>query len=62
MARAYNIWVVIPQGRMIPIASFTVKHELKTWLSRRAPEYHIYKIPDGGGGHIETQNVTKDFY
>lgn len=36
MARSETVWVVIHEGK--PVAAFTVKHELRTWLNRFPPE------------------------
>lgn len=47
MSRAYAIWVVTQDAE--PIAGFTVKHEMITWLRRRSDvaELLIYRVPDG---------------
>jgi hypothetical protein len=51
MARAHSIWVVVDGG--VPVAAFTVKHELVTWLNRYGPDarsyFKLYKIRDGIG-------------
>lgn len=55
MARSKGIWVVITAHNNIPIATFTVKHELATWLKKEKHYYgvrhwEIYKMPDGPPG------------
>jgi hypothetical protein len=49
MARSSSLYAVFQDVN--PIAGFTVRHELITWLKRWQPEYldfmHVYKFPDG---------------
>lgn len=54
MARSTYIYLVRSGGLLdneIPVAAFTVKHELKSWLERKTPEVrapmHVYRIRDG---------------
>lgn len=51
VARAHSIFVVVSAvGRQRPIAAFTVKHELKTWLVSRTRydnPVHIFRLKDG---------------
>ena len=50
MARAHNVYVVMRQS--LPIAGFTVKHEMVAWLERRAKKrplrtpVRIYRLGD----------------
>lgn len=65
MARSDYVYVVLlaepPAAPLPPVAAFTVKHELRTWLRRRLagplgtlwPEssldvYAVYRVPDAG--------------
>jgi hypothetical protein len=58
MARSTNIYVVLSEANINlgttarPLAAFTVKHELASWLDKRGWDYdwRIYRIPDGGLG------------
>jgi len=37
----------------VPVAAFTVKHEMKHWLESHADsraDLKVYRMPDGGGG------------
>jgi hypothetical protein len=45
MARSTYIYLVTKDGS--PVAAFTVKHELATWLSRNQGDYVLYRIGDG---------------
>lgn len=54
MARATGIWVVVSGGNLgCPIAAFTVKHELQTWLDKHLedplclPVSYVYRLSDG---------------
>jgi len=61
MARAETIWIVLSDaGAVDPVAAFTVKHELETWLSRREDrsELLIYRLPDGGSATPKVQLVS----
>lgn len=58
MARSTYVYVVesTPDGGYYwhPIAAFTVKHELITWLRRRESEHDklmLTRFPDGDYGH-----------
>ena len=50
MARSNAIWVVTKAHDLM--ASFTVKHELITWLRRQVSLEHTFvqRTPDGGAG------------
>lgn len=58
MARSETIWLVQLMGEtVLPIAAFTVKHELITWLKRHRegwPKYVIFRMADNPG--------TGDYY
>lgn len=62
MARSHSVWVVTHRDPSTahPIAAFTVKHELKTWLTRRRklPLVWVYRL--GDGAHDE--NKLSRFY
>lgn len=45
MARATYIYIVTEGNR--PVAAFTVKHELKTWLERNPGDYVLWRGGDG---------------
>lgn len=54
MARSSYIYLVMPvqtlqDGGIIPIAAFTVKHELVSWLMRNMPSdnYRVWRVADG---------------
>ena len=52
MARSPNVWVVIDAATGIPVAAFTVKHELCTWLYKQENPQSIshlrgWKVKDG---------------
>lgn len=47
MARSSYVYVVMKNGVGLPIAGFTVKHELKTWLGRNPGDYTIWRLSDG---------------
>jgi hypothetical protein len=51
-----NVWLVEyddAHGDHRPVAAFTVKHELVTWLQRQPPhrltDYYVYRMGDGPG-------------
>lgn len=46
MARSTYVYVVL--DHVGPVAGFTVKHEMVTWLERNPGEYLIYRLSDGG--------------
>jgi hypothetical protein len=46
MARSSYVYVVMNGD--IPVAGFTVKHELVTWLGRNPGDYVIYRLGDKG--------------
>lgn len=54
MARASCVYVVMPADGAtfphVPVATFTVKHELRSWLEKRPePELlRLFRSPDGG--------------
>jgi hypothetical protein len=64
MARATNTYVVMPEGCMTPIAAFTVKHELLTWVGVRAVQYRIWRIKDGATGktYPKVTDITHKCY
>jgi len=47
MARSTYVYVVLRDGE--PVAGFTVKHELKTWLERNPGHDQVWRLGDGGG-------------
>lgn len=65
MARASNTYSVISEG--VPIAGFTVKHEMENWLdSEICPdEVSVYRIQDVGRNCYDKPKVTDitgDYY
>lgn len=47
MARSTYIYFV--QGRQgEPVAAFTVKHEMMTWLEQNPGDYTLWRLSDGG--------------
>lgn len=46
MARSNYVYVVVPVGAITPIAGFTVKHELLSFLERQAVNLRIWRIRD----------------
>ena len=61
MARSYSVWVVM--GLHAPIATFTVKHELETWLERlvtASKTNTVYRFRDGGSVGCETFVYKRD--
>jgi hypothetical protein len=63
VARAYSVHVAVLNGHVI--AAFTVKHELKSWLSRaysKAPtNLRIIRLQDGQPMD-GTEDVTSKFW
>ncbi len=57
MARSSYIYVVIKSNEtgIEPVAGFTVKHELLTWLGWQQPGslpyLHVYRMPDNPNGY-----------
>lgn len=49
MSRSPFVWTVTYPGRIgPPVACFTVKHELKTWLDRRPDDdFAVWRHRDG---------------
>lgn len=52
MARSPAVWVVIDDATAMPVAAFTVKHELCTWLwkyenPQSISHLHGWKVIDG---------------
>jgi hypothetical protein len=48
MARSTYVYVVLRGGE--PVAGFTVKHELLTWLEHHHGNHVVYRLGDGGAG------------
>ena len=48
MARSTYVYVVTIVGVVPPVAGFTVKHEMMTWLERHPGDYRIWRLSDGG--------------
>lgn len=46
MARSTYVYIVISDDK--PVAGFTVKHEMVTWLLNNQGKYTIYRLSDGG--------------
>lgn len=54
MARSHAVWVLMQVDRTanlgLPVAAFTVKHELMTWLDRNRWQWSVlrlYRMLDG---------------
>jgi len=50
MARAHAVWVVMAGNQALPVGTWTVKHELATWLKRGTHDVsklEVYRYPDG---------------
>lgn len=47
MARSSYLWVVLPPGGGKPLAGFTVKHELESFLDGHGRDVEIFRIRDG---------------
>jgi hypothetical protein len=45
MARSTYVYVVMDGTE--PVAGFTVKHEMATWLERNPGDYTIWRLSDG---------------
>lgn len=78
MARSHAIWVVTSELTYVggpPVAAFTVKHELASWLASLEPPQriwlHVWKMPNllfnvGGNAHLlrdveQPEEVTDEF-
>lgn len=50
MARSTRVYVVMALQTDIPLAAFTVKHELASWLDKNGwdHDWRIWSLPDGG--------------
>jgi hypothetical protein len=62
MARASNVYVVIPKGCMTPLAGFTVKHELYSWLDGQAVKHKVYRIRDNRYAERVVTDITEECY
>jgi hypothetical protein len=66
MPRSNAIWVVMRLHSAIPVAAFTVKHELITWLDRNntACQHRVFRLLDNplffGMGEPEVREVTDE--
>jgi hypothetical protein len=45
---------------MTPLAAFTVKHELMSWLSEKAVKFLVYRLSDGA--HSVITDITEKIY
>jgi hypothetical protein len=58
MARSSYVYVVM-NGFREPVAGFTVKHELLTWLTdNRQDGYRVWRIRDGRFANTSPIDVT----
>ncbi len=46
MARSSYIWLVMSKTR-VPVAAFTVKHELESFLDKNGRDMQIFRLRDG---------------
>lgn len=59
MARSSYIYIVFQKGSDLPVAPFTVKHEMVTWIKRNRYNAYangditVYRYPDAGYCHFE---------
>lgn len=66
MARGEYVYTVRSGGGLldpaVPLAGFTVKRELRTWLSKRSGDslarMKVYRMRDGGQGAVTEMSVT----
>lgn len=61
MSRSTHVWVVVHTG-CIPIAAFTVRHELAGWCERSLPDdARVWRVTDGGNQRRhEIRDITDD--
>jgi hypothetical protein len=66
MARSDYVYAVMTPGQIAPLATFTVKREMKTMLERvrdDAPsvlaQLKVYRMNDGPGGMVAEMSVTE---
>ena len=60
MARSQYIYTVTPFAGYVPQATFTVKHEMVTWMKRNfdKPEHvKVHRYPDGGSSAEDEHGV-----
>ena len=67
MARSDYVYAVMLPGQIAPLATFTVKREMKTMLERverEAPsvlaQLRVYRMHDGQGGIIAEMDIHAD--
>lgn len=61
MARSTNVYVV-NSWYGSPIAAFTVKHELVTWLRKQPPiAFILWRVPDGGPRTLKPNRMKVEF-
>lgn len=62
MARSHYVYVCTINHH--PVAAFTVKHELKTWVEREFSKVptnlRIERLPDGGDKLRKSKDITAD--
>jgi hypothetical protein len=66
MARSQYVYAVMTPGQIAPLATFTVKREMKTMLERvrhDAPSVlaclRVYRMNDGPGGMVAEMSVAE---
>lgn len=62
MARSTYIYAVVRPGQEAPVATFTVKHEMRGWLSGQ-PDHSraglaVFRMDDGRGGMIKPMTIS----
>lgn len=72
MARSHAIWLLISRKNetipAVPVAAFTVKHELQTWLDRNRWQWdqlRLYYMKDGPRaipGYPDTAPEERDIW
>jgi hypothetical protein len=58
MARSTYVYVILNHD--IPVAGFTVKHEMMTWLERHQGRFVIYRLSDGD--HRPVVDITEELF
>lgn len=62
MARSTYIYAAMHRAQPMPVATFTVKHEMRRWLSTLTPAsaagLRLFRMDDGPGGVIAEMNIV----
>lgn len=60
MARSSYIYVVTGVLDYEPVAGFTVKHELVSWLKDHPDDHFVWRIPDGRYSKRKPVDITEE--